>query len=121
MSAPRLAGLLLVLTAASCSIPPETPPIKVVRDEPPLTAEACARLGGLLERAGMLGREMCIIPYADAGRTCQDDSDCEGACWGEPGFFPDARVTGACQPTNSPFGCHSVITQGRAGPRICVD
>ena len=116
-----LALMIFAPLAAACSVPPPPAEVVKVREEAPITAEACAKLGGALERAGMLGREMCIRPYADAGRTCRDDADCEGACWGEPGFFPNEAVTGSCQPTNSPCGCHAVITGGRAGPRICVD
>ena len=52
-----LALMIFVPLAAACSVPPPPAEVVKVREEAPITAEACAKLGGALERAGMLGRE----------------------------------------------------------------
>jgi hypothetical protein len=112
----RLPLLLIAAFAASCTLdaepaPPETP-----------TLENCARLGGYVQRVGLLGREACVVEYKDKGKPCTDGSQCEGDCWGEArNYAPDEPAVGKCQPTNMPFGCNSRVTNGVASPVLCVD
>ncbi len=84
--------------------------------------QACEAAGGEVHRAGILGYDNCILPYADAGKTCSDSSDCLGDCrmtW--PGAQPEETVTGTCQINDSPFGCFQTVENGRAGHTLCVD
>ncbi|MCF8504510.1 MAG: hypothetical protein K9G59_06310 [Caulobacter sp.] len=64
----------------------------------------------------------CIVSYRDAGKACTDGSQCLGKrCTGEFENKPDANpATGACAATNNPFGCQTIIRDGKAAT-ICVD
>ena len=82
----------------------------------------CEAAGGELHRAGLLGWENCIQPYADAGQTCSDSSDCTGGCrYTGSGASIGETVTGTCQINDSPFGCFQSVDNGRATPPLCVD
>lgn len=86
------------------------------------TLENCARVGGYIQRVGLLGREACVVEYKDKGKPCTDGSQCEGDCWGQSRqYAPGEKAAGTCQPTNMPFGCHSRIDNGVASPVLCVD
>jgi len=84
--------------------------------------ERCNAAGGAVLQAGILGAENCIIPYADAGKTCSDSSDCLGDCrLTASRAQPEETVTGTCQINDSPFGCYQTVENGRAGFTLCVD
>lgn len=88
-------------------------------------SEKCEAAGGHVERRGMLNRQMCVIPFADAGEACQDSRDCEGRCLTSP--RADKRhetgggVVGSCQNDNTRFGCSTEVEDGVAGPGLCID
>jgi len=100
----------------------------------------CESVGGSWEKAGIARVEICIRPYADAGKACRDSDDCEGDCLFFDGSIPvgseeDVRaaadlrwqtppwsdVSGTCQRTDSQFGCRSIVEDGKLQPGICVD
>lgn len=88
--------------------------------------ERCLRSGGLVERRGRMGAELCVHRYSDAGKVCSDKRDCLGKCIGRPaagspGDHPTGRVTGLCQADDRLFGCYSEIENGREVRAICVD
>lgn len=89
------------------------------------TAEksACTAVGGEIMRVGLLGYENCVQTYADAGKACADASDCLGQCLSAPGedASPGDMTAGECKATDSPFGCHTTIADGRAEGTLCVD
>ncbi|HRO02565.1 MAG TPA: hypothetical protein PLS69_03025 [Terricaulis sp.] len=116
MKNPMLAVFALGL--AACAAPAQTPPAVAEN-----ALEACAARGGALERVGRAQTLQCVIPYADAGKSCTDGSQCEaGRCIGGlEDANPRENVTGQCQPTNMAFGCYTTITNGRTGAAICVD
>ena len=112
-------ALAAFLTLTACADEPATV-ADAPREEP--TLENCARLGGYVQRVGLLGREACVVTYKDAGKACTDGSQCEGDCWGEARpFAPGEPAKGTCQPTNMPFGCNSRVNNGVASPVLCVD
>lgn len=84
---------------------------------------ACERDGGAVRQEGRLGAWRCVRAYSDAGAECSGKADCEGKCLlpptsetatGEP-------ATGACQATDSPFGCYAEVEDGAVAAAICVD
>jgi hypothetical protein len=85
--------------------------------------EACAAKGGEIRQEGLLGAWRCVVPYADAGKTCRDDADCEGKCLLSPDSeaATGAEATGVCQANDSPFGCYAEIVDGKVAAAICVD
>ncbi len=83
----------------------------------------CTADGGTVQRRGMLGMEMCVHAYADAGRTCTDSAQCQGRCVGPAGGegSAGAAVSGQCQADDRLFGCYSEVKGGSAAYAICVD
>lgn len=118
-----IAGLLALLGGAVFFLSgnpqePESP------FDPRVAIEDCAKRGGSVRTGGMLGSEICFVPYADAGKTCRDGDDCEGNCLLAPIGPTDASseaVTGRCEPRRPTFGCYGVVEDGRLKHRLCVD
>lgn len=84
----------------------------------------CAAVGGTLMALGRLQRVQCVVPYADAGKTCRTKSDCSGQCLGsgDTELVPGTAATGVCQRDISQnFGCRQRIDGGLAQGTICVD
>jgi len=82
---------------------------------------SCAARGGSMQPVGRLQRPTCVVPYADAGKTCSDKADCQGACIAEGNLEAQGATTGQCQKTNVQFGCYAKIVNGKATGAICVD
>ena len=85
--------------------------------------QACTAKGGAFSQQGMLGCYQCVVSYTDAGKACQDSTDCQGKCK-NTGEFIDANAknqSGQCASDSSPFGCYQTIEEGVAQPAICVD
>jgi len=82
---------------------------------------SCAARGGSMQPVGRLQRPTCVVPYADAGKTCSDKADCQGACIAEGNLEAQGATTGLCQKTNVQFGCFAKIVNGKATAAICID
>ncbi|MGE6332549.1 hypothetical protein [Stenotrophomonas sp. NPDC077659] len=127
-----LASLALATLLAACS---STPPAADTAAQPPAaeTPEAtaayqeardvdCRAAGGTLQRLGRLQRVQCVIPYADAGKTCSSKRDCSGQCLASGETEAGVVATGTCQRDASQnFGCRQRIEDGKAQGTICVD
>ncbi len=85
--------------------------------------QACAAKGGAFSQQGMLGCYQCVVSYTDAGKTCQDSSNCQGKCKNTGEFVATSasNQSGQCASDSSPFGCYQMIEEGVAQPAICVD
>ena len=86
-------------------------------------AQACTAQGGVFSQQGRRGCYQCILSYTDAGKACQDSTDCQGKCK-KVGEFVDASAknqSGQCASDSSPFGCYQLIDNGVAQSAICVD
>ena len=107
-----------VYACAPTAAPPPSPAPQSASDPP-----ACAARGGRIERVGRAQSEACVIPYADAGKACRDNSECQGGCRADvPAAEHDTgNVTGACAADNSRFGCYAQVVSGHAQSAICVD
>lgn len=82
---------------------------------------ACVASGGFVERAGLLGAERCTKRYHDAGQICHDSSQCQGQCRAQGNPPMGQPISGVCQATDNPFGCHTEVVRGQAGASLCVD
>jgi putative hemolysin len=82
---------------------------------------SCAARGGSMQPVGRLQRPTCVVPYADAGKTCSDKADCQGACIAEGNLEAQGAVSGQCQKTNVQFGCYAKIVDGKSTGAICID
>ena len=89
--------------------------------------EQCKASGGKIEKVGIVGTPACVIPTADAGKTCSDSSECQGRCLVEDweGDRPPRIGTqskGMCEASNLTFGCIAEVRRGRiATAFVCVD
>ena len=82
---------------------------------------SCAARGGSMQPVGRLQRSTCVVPFADAGKTCSDKADCQGACIADGNAESQNATTGQCQKTNVQFGCYAKIVGGKSTGTICVD
>ncbi|KAA0929285.1 hypothetical protein FQ082_00740 [Psychrobacter sp. ANT_H56B] len=91
------------------------PPNEMVR--------ACTAKGGAFSQQGRLGCYQCVVTYIDAGKACQDSTDCQGKCKNTGEFIKSGtkNQSGQCASDSSGFGCYQTIEKGVAQPAICVD
>ena len=143
-----ITAMLMAFWLSACSVtPPSTPVVQPEQSDsstendtatndkndpfsyqacvypPNEVVQACAAKGGAFSQQGMLGCYQCVLIYTDAGKACQDSSDCQGKCK-NTGEFLDANAktqSGQCASDSSPFGCYQTIEEGVAQPAICVD
>ncbi|MFN3557816.1 MAG: hypothetical protein ACK4UQ_00920 [Brevundimonas sp.] len=82
----------------------------------------CDQRGGEMRRVGFLQMFSCVVPYADAGRACRNDSGCEGQCLAKPGrrYVIGQAVVGACQKDSDGHGCRTSVDGGRVVDQICI-
>lgn len=133
--------LALTLLAAGCMAPPPAATTFVGIEGRPLvmadgtidasvqqalTADpaACTKAGGSVQPVCRMGNPMCVIAFADAGKSCTDGSQCgSGRCYAKGGASAAGgdAATGQCAPTNNPCGCNQRIEDGVALPTLCVD
>jgi len=109
------AGLALSLLAACAPAAQAPAPAAQSADA------SCAARGGTMQPVGRLQRPTCVVPYADAGKTCSDKADCQGACIAEGNLEAQGATTGQCQKTNVQFGCYAKIVGGKSTGAICID
>lgn len=135
----QMLGLVvLMLGIAACAVQPvetetsneETvsePSLEEMREASleEIDMEACVANGGTVQQEGLLGMFRCTTPYADAGKTCRDESDCAGRCMGRDDVTDyeakPGEAVGVCEATDSPFGCFATLQDGTPSPFICVD
>ncbi|WP_347304169.1 hypothetical protein V5740_06050 [Croceibacterium sp. TMG7-5b_MA50] len=112
----------LALLAACAPVPAEeSAPIGPNATMADSAAADCRAAGGVVERRGRLQAELCVKPYADAGKACTDGSQCAADCVVTEAVADNAQVTGQCQADDRPFGCFSKVENGRATGGICID
>jgi hypothetical protein len=113
-----LAALLLAAACTGASPPP--PPSPAASSS--VDAAACGAAGGVVRPVCRMQRPMCVIPNADAGKACTDDSQCGGGCVydGAP-MGADGTTTGVCRKDNDPCGCIEHVKSGKKAGGICVD
>jgi len=115
-----IGGTLLALALAACSstAPQPTQSSGGAGSD----AAACAAQGGELRPLGRLQRVQCVVPYADAGRTCSGKQDCSGQCLAKGQGEAGVAATGTCQrDISETFGCRQRVEGGVTQPALCVD
>jgi hypothetical protein len=71
-----------------------------------------------------MGQPACVVRYADAGKTCRDSKECQGAQCRFAGakMPPDgAPATGKCVAISDPCGCFALVEDGKVSAALCVD
>ncbi len=84
---------------------------------------ACEAAGGEIQQGGLLGGEICVQTFADAGQSCTDSSQCMGLCLAAGDFVVgnSQPVTGQCKADDNPFGCYQEVENGSPLGALCVD
>lgn len=99
----KLARVLFAfLVLASCVTP-------VTKEGQPISRLDCVAKGGSV--SGMHG-QACVMPTADAGKSCSRSGDCSGTC------MADTRT---CSATDTVFGCYSFLNEKGEVVSLCVD
>ncbi|WP_173426917.1 hypothetical protein [Xanthomonas phaseoli] len=117
---------LCALLLTACSNSPATRQAAAANaPQPPHTVSAdaaqCTAKGGQLRPVGRMQIPRCIVPYADAGKTCTDNSDCSGDCLATSIVPTGAAATGTCQRDSDRFGCRQTVVGGRGQAALCID
>jgi len=99
----------------------------------------CKARGGNYTKVGILGSSMCVIRYDDAGKECNDSSECKDRCvyYGRDDIKPGSKyykwamsyrsgdkfkVSGFCEENNNPFKCIAEVKNGFIEtPVACLD
>jgi hypothetical protein len=135
----------LALSTAACGPSPFSNRSSAIQQLPskkadkPITKEACDACHGEWDIHGIGDTETCICPTSDAGKSCMDGQQCEGACIVtdddfqvvEAGDNPKGYWVGRCADFDTTFGCYRGVPAGtlERGPHvadegfedICVD
>jgi hypothetical protein len=82
--------------------------------EPPKSdaQRACERKRGAWSKIGKGELRACVYTTRDGGKSCDQESDCEGQCL--------AR-SGSCSPIRPLFGCNEVLQDNRARVTLCIE
>ncbi|TXD45602.1 hypothetical protein TR80_002030 [Xanthomonas campestris] len=118
---------LSALLLAACSNAPTTQPSQAAGVTPaPSTststdAAACTAKGGQMRPVGRMQTPRCVVPYADAGKTCTDNSDCSGDCLATSIVPTGTATSGTCQRDSDRFGCRQEVVGGMGQAALCID
>ncbi|WP_407472342.1 hypothetical protein ABFU52_21975 [Xanthomonas campestris pv. campestris] len=116
-------------TLSACSNTPTTQPSQAAGVTPaPSTstststdAAACTAKGGQMRPVGRMQTPRCVVPYADAGKTCTDNSDCSGDCLATSIVPAGTATSGTCQRDSDRFGCRQEVVGGMGQAALCID
>lgn len=87
-----------------------------------IDTKKCTTDGGTIRGVGMLGTPACVIPFPDAGKTCSDESECQGSCVAPDGAPVGTSISGTCQrDTHDFFGCINTVDHGVVVAGLCAD
>lgn len=82
----------------------------------------CTAQGGSLRPLGRRGLLKCVVPFADAGKACSDNSQCHGDCLAVTPVPTGTTARGVCQRDISEnYGCRQAVQGGVGGSQICID
>ncbi|WP_407470585.1 hypothetical protein ABFU67_21260 [Xanthomonas campestris pv. raphani] len=130
MSSRWMYTTLSALLLAACSNTPTTQPSQAAGVTPapstststsPTDAAACTAKGGQMRPVGRMQTPRCVVPYADAGKTCTDNSDCSGDCLATSIVPAGTATSGTCQRDSDRFGCRQEVVGGMGQAALCID
>ena len=79
----------------------------------------CVARGGYIDLV-TFNTEGCVVRTKDAGKSCGDSSECEGACLAPLNLEEGTPATGTCaKDAGMFFGCTNIVTKGKAGGEVC--
>lgn len=83
----------------------------------------CNANNGEMMPTGKLQCYQCIITFKDAGKQCNNATQCEGSCLTKKNVtIGSTNNIGYCQKNNNSFGCNQEIDKnGIAQGVLCID
>lgn len=90
----------------------------------------CEAQKGEWSRFGLAPKEQCNLPTSDAGKTCLNQNECEGACVAELSQDDQNRITkqketveisGRCASWLNTGGCNAYVKDGKVSEILCID
>nr|WP_174856333.1 hypothetical protein [Xanthomonas vasicola] len=115
-------AVLCALLLTACSNTPATRPAAAANAaQTSADAAACSAKAGQMRPVGRMQIPRCIVPYADAGKTCSDNADCSGDCLATSIVPTGAATTGTCQRDGDRFGCRQQVVGGKGQAAVCID
>ena len=108
--------IVVLVVATGCSHLPVSRDVRLT----PQQRANCEAQGGIVERV-LTTMEACVRPTSDGGKSCTDNSQCEGACVAPAGTAKDAIVTGACATEVGRMGCLNAVLNGKATGEACFN
>lgn len=97
--------------AAVAEKPAALPPVPPPAPQSP-QAVACEKDGGAWAGVGTSGAKSCVKPTGDSGKSCDQQSDCEGLC------LARSRT---CAPIKPMFGCNDILQDDGREVTLCID
>ncbi|HTU68329.1 MAG TPA: hypothetical protein VMF52_20470 [Steroidobacteraceae bacterium] len=117
LESPDFAGHCRAATPAA----PASPASAATADEA-TDAAACAARGGAIRPVCRRQIPRCLVPFADAGKACTDNSQCQGKCLVDSSVQNTGpSITGRCQTDDDPCGCKIEVVNGKPAGGRCVD
>jgi hypothetical protein len=119
----------LIPTPTLGMTPPSARPTKPVIAIPQDQA-TCLAQGGKWGRIGLSPKEQCNLPAPDAGKVCNDSSECTGLCLADLSAEEKERVTrqripiqtsGKCSNWVIVVGCVPIVENGQVKNIVCID
>jgi len=104
----------LAIALLGCSHP--TAPVAATKPVIPKSEAECVAHGGSWTTLGLPMPDkpkVCDLKTADAGKECNDSTQCQGACLAPAGVAAGSRATGTCSVYLANFGNVSLITNGK--------
>ena len=102
---------------------PREIPEEVIAQYPAALSETqrtdCIARGGYIDLV-TFNTEGCVIRTKDAGKSCSDSSECDGACLAPLALAEGTPAIGTCaSEAGMFFGCTNIVTKGLASGEIC--
>lgn len=110
----------MVAFLASCAGHAQKPAALIAARDQAAIAR-CLESGGVVATGGIASTPLCRRTYADGGKVCSDNSECEGNCTFEGAPAHGAPVTGRCEALEESWGCSHEVVAGRAFYGVCAD
>jgi hypothetical protein len=100
-------------TVAEVPAEAAAPEAAAVTEEPKSRQQIkCEKSGGRWSVIGGGAGQSCVQPTRDGGKTCDEESDCDGQCL--------ARSK-TCAPFDPLWGCNEVLQEGGSRVTLCLD
>lgn len=84
--------------------------------------KVCDKHGGKWKKVDRQQAYACVLPADDAGKACNDSSECDVACvTANNQLDAGQKTSGVCLENTDLFGCRAYVSKGVVEHTLCVD